>query len=196
MKKIFTIAAILAGTFMFAQDNDSNSNTKSEHKKIPGRNISARGMYSEPSQWGLSFEFGGSEYRWAKSSYVANVSYGTMNYETDIFDVDGQGFAIELGKKTYYSKGDELTGVYTANYLSYGNVNFDENISLGEFDGTYSYFSFFSPEVGYKMNFGGFTIDPFIGIMWKIEVKGKGDIDNKNVDEWTTRAGIKIGYSY
>ena len=85
MKKIFTIAALLAGTFIFAQDNDNDN--KMEHKKIPGRNISARGMYSEPSQWGLSFEFGGSEYRWAKSSYVANISYGTMNYENDLFDI-------------------------------------------------------------------------------------------------------------
>ena len=106
-----------------------------------------------------------------------------MNYENDLFDMDGQGFAIEIGKKSYYSKSDNLTGIYTANYLSYGNINFDENLSLGEFDGTYSYFSFFSPELGYKMNFGGVTIDPFIGIMWKIEVKGKGDIDNRKVDE-------------
>ncbi len=196
MKKFFTIAALLAGTFLFAQDNDSNNKDNKEESEISSRNISARGMYSEPSQWGLSFEFGGTKYRWMRGSYVANISYGTMNYETDFFDVDGQGFAIELGKRTYYSKGEELTGVYTANFLSYGNIKFDENISLGNVDGTYSYFSFFSPEVGYKMEFGGITIDPFIGIMWKIEVKGKGDIDNKNVDEWTPRAGIKIGYSF
>ncbi|KGO78700.1 hypothetical protein [Flavobacterium beibuense] len=189
MKKFFTIAAIMASSIIFAQDNNSDK----KNNKIT--TISARGMYSEPSQFGLSFEFEGLKWGY-KNTQIVNISYGVMNYDVGLFDVDGQGFAIEIGGRKYYNKGTKLEGLYTGNYLSYGNIKFDEDLMFGKFDGTYSYFSFFSPEVGFKMTFGDFSIDPFIGIMWKIEVKGKGDIDNKYVDEWTPRGGLKIGYTF
>ena len=57
MKKIFTIAALLAGTFIFAQDNDNDN--KMEHKKIPGRNIRARGMYSDHHSGGCLLNLAG-----------------------------------------------------------------------------------------------------------------------------------------
>lgn len=191
MKKLFTIVALAATSIIFAQDNESS---KDSYKTTT---ISARGMYSDPSQFGLSFEFAGLKWGSANSTQLVNLSYGTMNYEVGDFDVDGQGFAIELGGRHYYSKGDRLEGLYTGNYLSYGNIKFEEDLEFGaKFDGTYSYFSFFNPEIGYKMVFGNFSVDPFIGAMWKIEIKGKGDIDNKNVDEWAPRAGLKIGYTF
>ena len=190
MKKIFTIAAMVVTTLAFAQDNTTGQVDSSKKSGT----ISVRGMYSEPSQFGLSYEMPSFLSKGGSTVNVVNVSYGTMNYEIDgtDFDVDGQGFAIELGSKSFYNKANKYEGFYTANYLSYGNIKFDKD----GFDGTYSYFSFFSPEVGYKIQLGDFSIDPFIGITWKIEVKGKGDIDNKNVEEWTPRAGIKIGYSF
>lgn len=190
MKKFFTIAAVIATTFAFAQDNTSTQADSSKKGTL-----SVRGMYSDPSQFGLSYEMPSFFSKEGSTVNVVNVSYGTMNYEIDgtDFDVDGQGFAIELGSKSFYNKEKKYQGFYTANYLSYEAIKFDEG---DVFDGTYSYFSFFSPEVGYKIQMGDFSIDPFIGITWKIEVKGKGDIDNKNVEEWAPRAGIKIGYSF
>lgn len=196
MRKIFTLAALALSAVSFAQEQTT---TEVNEPASDFRNtVSVRGMYGDPSQFGLSYEFGGVMCD-KRSANVVNVSYGTMNYEIDNtdFDVDGQGFVIELGRKSFYGKqGTELKGFYSANYLSYGAIEFDKDTEFGKFDGTYSYFSFFSPEVGYKIRFEGFSVDPFIGIMWKIEVKGKGDIDNINTDEWVPRAGLKIGYSF
>ena len=187
MKRILTIAALIATTFAFAQEGNAPKNDSPKKATII-----VRGMYSDPSQFGLSYEMQSLFSKKASNVNVVNLSYGTMNYEVGSFDIDGQGFAIEFGSKSYFNKEKNQEGFYTANYLSYGAIKFDKD----GFDGTYSYFSFFSPEVGYKIPIGNFSIDPFIGITWKIEVKGKGDIDNKNVDEWTPRAGIKIGYSF
>lgn len=64
------------------------------------------------------------------------------------------------------------------------------------FEGTYSYFSFFTPELGYKFMLGNFAIDPFLGFMWKIEVKAKGDMENSIIDNWTPRLGLKVGYTF
>lgn len=191
MKKIFTLAAVMATSLIFAQ----NESTDAQEKKSTKHTVSLNGMYSEPGQMGLSYEY----YDTAKNksygkSFVANVSIGVMNYDSDIVDVDGTGFVIELGGRTYYGK--ERGGLYTSNYLSYGSIEFDESTLFGKFKGTYSYFSFFSPEIGYKIKFGNVSIDPYIGGMWKIEVKGKGDIDNNNTDEWVLRGGLRVGYSF
>jgi hypothetical protein len=119
-----------------------------------------------------------------------------MNYDADVVDVDGSGFVIEFGSRQYFNDKKLREGFYYSNYLSYGSIKFDENTDLGKFDGTYSYFSFFAPEIGYKIVFGDFSIDPFLGANWKIEIKGKGDVDNNYTDEWAVRAGVKVGYSF
>ncbi len=191
MKKIFTMAALALSAMAWAQD-DASEPAKNDNPHT----FSVNAMLNDPSQIGLSYEFSGLTLDPKKSTNVVNMSYGLMNYEVGGLDVDGNGFAIEFGHKSYYSKSTPFAGFYTANYLSYGNIKFDDNIGGFDFDGTYSYFSFFSPELGYKIKLGGFTIDPFIGVMWKIEIKGKGDIDNKHVDEWAPRAGVKVGYNF
>lgn len=188
MKKIFTLATILAATFAFAQEEATAD--KGRHQ------FSVNGQYSEPSSIGIQYEYQKpiKDSKWA-SSHVVNVGVGLMEYEAGGFSTNGAGFVIELGSRSYFGK--QHAGLYYANYLSYGAVKFDENIAPGiDFDGTYSYFSFFSPEIGYKIQLGDFSIDPFIGVMWKLEVKGKGDIDNKNVEEWAMRAGLKLGYRF
>ncbi|RZK08004.1 MAG: hypothetical protein EOO43_21500 [Flavobacterium sp.] len=191
MRKIFTLAALALTSMIFAQEEVTKTETGGRHS------FSVNGTFSDPSQAGISYEYSRKSDEKYKTSNVVNLSYGIMNYEVDNsnFDIDGYGFVIELGSRTYFNK-VKHAGVYYSNYLSYGNIKFDENIDGENFDGTYSYFSFFSPEVGYKIDLNGFTIDPFIGIMWKLEIKGKGDIDNKNVDEWAPRAGLKIGYRF
>ncbi|MGV3461207.1 MAG: hypothetical protein ACO1N9_12220 [Flavobacterium sp.] len=189
MKKIFTLAAILAVSFAFAQEGEKTETTATQVDNK--HQISANFQYSDPSQIGLQYEYK-KPLKDGKhaTSHVVNLGYGLMDYEVGGNSTNGQGFVVELGGRTYF--GPVHKGVYYANYLSYGNIKFDEQ---GE-DGTYSYFSFFAPELGYKIQMGGFSIDPFIGGMWKLEIKGKGGIDNKNVEEWAFRAGVKVGYSF
>ncbi len=191
MKKISTLIICILTYTLNAQDNTSHS-----AQSIRPHTLSVNGMLSDPSQFGLSYEFSGFTLHPEKSTNIVNISYALMNYEAGPVDVNGQGLAVELGHKSYYSKEHPFTGFYTANYLSYGNVRFEESFFLGSFKGTYSYFSFFNPEVGYKIVLGNFVLDPFIGAMWKIEIKGRGDIDNKNVNVWAPRAGVKIGYNF
>lgn len=210
MKKAFLAAAFLAFAANHAQTTTTTTTTTTASgetktasvtsvydKKVT---VSAFGSFPELNQAGLSVEFlGNTETKSMNSksfsfysSKVVNVAYAMMNYEMegDDFDVDGNGFVVEIGQRTYFL--GKNSGPYMGNYLSYGNIKFDED----GFDGTYSYFSFFSPEVGYKIKLGRLAIDPFAGIMWKLEIKGKGDIDNRNVDEWTPRLGLKLGYEF
>lgn len=195
MRKLFTLAALSFSLLALAQETAPQAEGQA---KATAHTLYGSAMLSEPSQFGLYYEYAGKGENADRSSTIVNLSYGTMNYEvegTDL-DVDGSGFVIEFGGRNYFSKLQPLQGFYTANYLSYGNIKFDKTISGMKFDGTYSYFSFFTPEVGYKIKAGNLCIDPFIGIMWKIEVKGKGDIDNRTTDEWVPRAGLRIGYSF
>ncbi len=193
MKKIITMAAFLAASFAYAQETTEVAPETTPQK---GRHqFSLNAQYSDPSSIGIQYEYQKplKEGKYA-SSHVVNLAVGLMNYEVGGFDTNGAGFVIELGGRNYFSNKHE--GFYYSNFISYGNIKFSETISGVDFDGTYSYFSFFSPEIGYKIQLGDFSIDPFIGVMWKLEIKGKGDIDNKNVDEWAMRAGLKVGYRF
>ena len=193
MKKFLTLVALAATTLVSAQETAVETEAT---KNANPHTFSVNYLSSDPSQVGLSYEFSGLTLDKKKSTNVVNLSYGMMNYEVEGFDFDGAGFVIELGHKNYFEKDGTFTGFYTANYLSYGHIQFDEETIFGKFDGTYSYFSFFSPDLGYKMQWGNFVLDPSIGGIWKIEIKGKGDIDNRYVDEWAFRAALKIGYNF
>lgn len=191
MKKFYITFCLIAGIAGYSQEETQ--------KPTSEKATTVSVFYSGPelSQIGVSVEFGDIQNNTNKkyfSANVANLSYGTMDYEVSGFDFTGNGFVAEIGSKTYYCK--ENKGLYSSNFLSYGNIRFDETVLATKFKGTYSYFSFFSPEVGYKFKTGNLAIDPFVGIMWKLEIKGKGDIDNKNVEEWTPRVGVRIGYQF
>ncbi|OIQ16963.1 MAG: hypothetical protein BM557_09475 [Flavobacterium sp. MedPE-SWcel] len=195
MKRIFTLAAIAATTLTFAQ-NGAQDKTNVE----PGHVLSANLTASNPGQFGISYEREGKSFFYKdsnKSSSTLNLSLGAMLYEVGNYEFIGGGYIVEVGNRTYYGKqGEQFKGFYSANSLSYGSIEFDDTDAGAKIDGTYSYFSFFSPEIGYKIRLGNFVIDPFIGAQWKIEIKGKGDIDNHNVDEWAFRGGLKIGYKF
>ena len=195
MKKILFLALFLP-MVSFAQEETTTTEVKSE---VPTNRftVAANYTFSDPSQFGLSFEYKNKNTEHDRNtSKLLNLSYSQMNYDNNFVDVDGEGFVIELGSRTYIQKG-KWDGFYGENFISYGNIKFDEQIgSLGKFDGTYSYWSIFNPNVGYRFLIGGVSIDPSIGANWKWEVKGKGDVDNKNVDNFVLRAGIKIGYSF
>jgi Autotransporter beta-domain len=186
MKKISTVALLLLCAIGFAQDDVKKSNIT----------VSPYYLWSEPTQFGLSFELNYSAMPGLEgTSSILNVGYGTMTYEEGGSESDGDGYVIELGSRGYFNKKDY--GIYSQNTLAYGNIKFEEVVGGEKFKGTYSYFSFFSPTVGYKFKFGeNLSIDPSVGVQWVIQMKGSGFVDNKNVDEWAGRFGIKVGYTF
>lgn len=194
MKRILFFAMLIPA-LSFAQE--IKEEVKSEEVKNRFT-ISGNYTFSDPSQFGVSLEYKSKKTDNGKNySTILNLSGAKMDYESNIADIDGDGFVVELGSRTYFEKG-KWEGFYGENFLSYGNVKFDENIAdLGKFDGTYSYWSIINPNVGYRFILGKhLCIDPSIGANWKWEVKGKGAVDNKNVDNFVFRAGIKIGYNF
>lgn len=193
MKRILFLA-LLIPTLNFAQEKETVK------EEVIGQKwtVSGNYNYSDPSQFGASIEYK-SKHKSSdrNTSTLLNLSGATINYDNDFVDIDGDGFVVELGSRTYVEKG-KWDGFYGENFISYGNIKFDEDIAgLGNFDGTYSYWSIINPNIGYKFIIGkGLSIDPSIGANWKWEVRGKGDVDNKYIDNFVFRAGIKIGYNF
>jgi len=196
MKKILLLAMFIP-VISFAQETKKEE-TKEETTPTARITLSGNFIASDPSQFGLSLEYKSKHKdNDRNSAQILNVSGAFMDYESALPDVKGNGFAIELGSRTYIEK-NRWDGLYAENSISYGNIKFDENVAgFGKFEGTYSYWSIINPNVGYKIMLGkNLAIDPYIGANWKWEVKGKGDVDNKNVDNFVFRAGIKIGYNF
>ncbi|HUH51142.1 MAG TPA: hypothetical protein VLZ11_03500 [Flavobacterium sp.] len=132
-----------------------------------------------------------------KLFYSADVLKSTNQF---VNDVDGKGFAIELGSRSYFNK-EGYKGLYYGNYLMGGSMQFENSnyATTGDakFSGTYTYFSFFSPEVGFKFNLSKkLVLDLHIGTAWLIEFKGKGDLDNRYFDNWLFRTGVALGYNF
>ncbi len=162
---------------------------------------------------GLTYEYtkkdGGSSILFPKlkESLVFKAHYSVTTLENSnpfIKDVDGKGWGVEIGSRTYFNKND-YKGFYFGNYITGGTIEFDEqNIydtavfgGDGKFYGTYRYLSFFSPEIGFKFLIANtVAINLHVGTSWLIELKGKGDVDNKSFDNWVPRAGIAIGYNF
>ncbi|MBA4153015.1 autotransporter outer membrane beta-barrel domain-containing protein [Flavobacterium sp.] len=187
MKKITSLVLLFLCITAVAQENEN---------KQSNITVSPYYLFSEPSHYGLSFELNyGNMYGTGGSSSILQVAYGTMTYEVGGYESNGDGYVIELGSRGYFNKKD--SGVYSQNTLAYGNIKFEEVEGGVTYKGTYSYFSFFSPTVGYKFKFGeNFSVDPSVGVQWVIQMDGSGFIDNKNVDEWAGRFGIKVGYTF
>lgn len=193
MKRILLLA-LLIPALNFAQEKETVKDSVPTHRFT----LSGSSIFSDPSQAGLNIEYKSKhKSNGRNTSSVLNLSVGIMNFDNDLADIDGNGFVIELGNRTYIEKG-KWDGFYGENFISYGNVKFDETVAgVGKFEGTYSYWSIINPNVGYKFMIGkNVSIDPFIGANWKWEVKGKGDVDNKYVDNFVFRAGLKIGYTF
>lgn len=185
MKKLYLALAVLASSFGFAQESDSG-------KKY---NLSVFGSFVELQQIGVSLEMTPSKEKkeglMSKHTQIFSVAYGMMDYEVGGFTSEGTGYTIDLGSRYYFSKPN--SGLYYGNNFSYGRICFEEM----DVEGTYEYISFFSPEIGYKLMLADqISIDGFAGYMWKIEIRGGGFIDNRNVDNWTPRVGIKLGYQF
>lgn len=129
-----------------------------------------------------------------------------MSYDKGL--KDGHSLQFELGHRIFVNRLHQRKGFFFENFLSYTYFNFDQDFNtvyydnLGEtpktkFKGKYSYFSIFSPDIGWKFLLCKYlSVDISAGATWKIEVKGKGDIDNKNVDNWIPKFGARVAYEF
>jgi hypothetical protein len=188
-KSILIIGTLLFTAISFAQ-----------HETLDNKSItlSANYTFSDPSLYGISAEFGNNDFApfGQHTSTILNISASQMDYDNNFAKVKGTGFAVEIGHRIYKKSGRK-SGLYLQWLLAYSSTNFDENTNLGNFSGTYSYWSLINNDMGYKIRIGNnFSIDPSIGFNWKWEVKGKGDIDNIYVDNFVFRCGVKLGYSF
>ena len=126
------------------------------------------------------------------NSLVAEVPQNGLSY--------GNGLEARIGYKMYLVK-QRFTGFYLKSSLVYGTINFDENnnsiLVNSNYNGKYSYFSVFSPELGYdflmvKKLRVGFNL----GTQWQLETKGTRDVDNQDFDNWIFRAGLRLSYDF
>jgi hypothetical protein len=163
------------------------------------KTISGYLQYGNPWSYGASYEF-----HWKQKTddhfetTLINLAYATARLEDSGLKVDGSGFIVNLAHRMYLEK-DAAKGLYGQGSIEYGRMKFDDTVAGFNFEGTYAYFSIFNPAVGYKWIVAdgkGLTIDPSIGVNWKWEVAGKGDVDNRYIDNFVFQAGVKIGYSF
>jgi len=141
-----------------------------------------------------------------KKHLVFKVFYSKGYLQSSIWinDIPGEGWVGEFGIKTYFNK-HEHKGFYSASYLLYGDLEFDDTVRYLDkfkddrrFVGKYRYFSFFSPEIGYKFLLfdNRLNLDLYFGVAWMIELKGKGDVDNRSFNNWVPRLGVALGYRF
>jgi hypothetical protein len=196
MKKIILSICLLSGILSLAQNE--------EPKEV--NVLYADFSFSVGGNTGLTYEYSknNDQEPKLKKSSIFKVHYISSTLDLNNKDIDGNGIGAEIGTKTYYNK-NEHKGFYGASYITAGSIKFDEknifpNAATGastDFDGTYTYLSLFSPELGYKLLIGNkVAINLHMGTSWLIEFKGKGDVDNKSFDNWVLNGGFAIGYNF
>lgn len=126
------------------------------------------------------------------TSTIYSAGIGSISVSNVFETYDGSGFVVEYGTKMFLKK-EKWSGWYTQSGIESGTIKFSDT----NYTGKYSYFSFFNPDLGFKWQVSkGFSIDPSIGCIWKIEWKGKGDVDNNIYTNFVPKIGLKIGYSF
>jgi hypothetical protein len=194
MKKLF----IILGVILFASSGSAQIIIYDATETENDFTLSANYSYSDPSSYGLSAEFGRTNF-WFFNQYIStmvNISITDMKYNNNEVKVKGNGYLFEIGNRFYRNRGRK-SGVYLQWLLGYSSTNFDKNTSLGYFEGNYSYWSVINHDIGYKIRLGDhFSLDPSVGYNWKWEVRGKGDVDNIYVDNFVFRCGAKLIYNF
>lgn len=205
MKKILILTCLLTGII-------SNAQNEKKSDSINTRVIYLESSASVGSNLGVSLETtSGDGNSWIfpklKQTRVYKFFYSTSTLTFSspfISDVDGSGWSVELGSKTYFNQ-DEHKGFYFGNYLMFGNLEFDEENHYdanefegdGKFYGKYRYFSFISPEIGFKFLIANtVAVNLHIGGSWIIEFGSKGDVSNKSFDNIKPRLGLSLGYNF
>jgi hypothetical protein len=206
MKKLLFASFLLTLCYFnsYAQNKDSINVNKNE-KNIT---LSAEGSAYVGNSYGITFESVQKKNKYlpkTTQSSVIKVYYITSTLESDnpfLRNIDGNGFGLEFGSRTYLNEKTNK-GIFIGGHIGSGSITYENNDAvLGssepvKFDGTYRYLTFFAPEVGYKFLIAQkVAVSLHVGTAWLIEVKGKGDVDNKNFDNWVGRAGLSIGYKF
>lgn len=136
--------------------------------------------------------------RESKFSNVAKIYMITHDLSYGSESISGTGFGVEWGRKRFFNK-QETKGFYFGSRIMAGSIYFDGYISsLSKFfEGRYSYLSFLAPDLGYKLLIAEkISVDLHLGTAWLIEIKGKGDVDNKDFNNWVFRGGLLVGYRF
>ncbi len=203
MKKVLLFATLLATATLFAQEKTTDEKTT----------IALTGSVGNGANLGLVWE----------THNVKSLSQLIFNKDIDPDDfsrssimklsfiytypqnVAGEpwswGSEVKIGQRSYIHKKRLAKGFFIANYWAFGNNEFNEKqnaIGGGttEYYGKYRYFSFVAPEMGWRFQMGNVNLNFFLNTMWKIELKGKGHVDNKDFSNWDTRLGLSIGYKF
>lgn len=199
MKKLLLVLLFALPSFVFSQEKEqAKEQAKDFEEKVVIKEISIS-FYtnlSNPSSFGLSTE-GKAKSKFIKNGLSSNVMY--FNYASASLDdigpeesIVGTGLEFGIGERNYFGK-NKNTGWYAENFFTYGYVKFNEPF----FSGKYSYFSPINTDFGYKAKIVkviNFEVNG--GFIWKWEIKGKGDVDNKMFDNLTPKIGLKIGYIF
>lgn len=184
MKKIILLAALMVAAFSFGQETEGTI----PEDRTATVYLFAGGM---PAQIGVYFE-ASSEILGNTRFWFGSIAAGSLTYEDGPFEADMNGYVAEIGIKSFFNKQNPWKGLYYSNSISNGKFKYDEDGANAE----YQYWSFVNPEFGYKLMLGPVAVVPYLGATWKIEVEGKGGVDNKNVDNWVPRMGLRLGYSF
>ena len=189
MKKLSIITALLFSTFFYGQEGE----------KPRTKTLSVELAASLGGNIGLSYEDSPKQNKYFKgltTTKVARIYYIGDNLESDsafIDDIPGNGIGISLGQRNYFN--ETAKGFYFGGNFGTESIKYKE--SKYNFEGTYTYITLFSPEIGYKFLIAKkIAVNFHAGTSWLIEYKGKGDIDNKDFDNWIFRAGLSVGYAF
>ena len=189
MRRIILLLAVVISSQLSAQEKAAEPARVLEDKFTVSLGLRA----SEPSLFAITLEkkqplktLG------YNTSVVIVAALGTISVSNVFETYDGSGLIVEYGEKIFLKK-ESWSGWYTQSGIEGGTIKFSDS----NYSGTYKYFSIFNPDLGFKWQVSkGFSIDPSIGCMWKIEFKGTGDVDNKIFDTFVPKFGLKIGYSF
>ncbi len=129
-------------------------------------------------------------------SSILKLSYISKNVNINSQTVIGNGFEVSFGPKFYSRKNPNmLTRFYTElDILNYSRIYFcDKNYS-----GVYEFFKIpIIPNFGYKFVLAkALSVDISAGMRYKIEIKGRDDVDNNQFDEIDFNAGFRLGYQF
>lgn len=190
MKKLLVLALLLTAGASFGQETETTENKQTTTKKTT---FGIKGFVGNTVGGGIEME---TSYTKEKDTYAKTfiITGGYEKLEITRFGVTADATVNEasIGARTYVNKNKEEKGFFYTNYMSYGTAKFKESF----YSGKYRYFSFFKPELGYRFQFGKVNLNLFVNTMWKIELKGKGQIENRYHDNWKTKAGLTVSYSF
>lgn len=192
MKRILLLVAIVFSTLSFGQSLSEKMG------EIKLKSVGATAKIGTISGVGFFYEdyFTNSETNKTTSiGLEALITNATVNHGK--YKASGKGYETNIMFRSFFKNNK---GFYYKNAIGYGSLEFDKTFTILPFNtyiGSYRYFSFFQPEIGYdiliakklRLNFN-------FGTQWQIELKGKGDVDNKTFDNWLTRGGARLSYDF